>query len=226
VKSVDDFDEWCPDGSMAKRIFDIVVGLILLMFLAPWIVLLAVWVRLDSPGDPIFRQRRVGWRGKPFVMLKFRTMRTDVDPYGISPHSRDDSRLTRVGRRLRETSLDELPQLWNVLTGAMSLVGPRPLYERQAALWTPRQRRRLDVKPGLTGYAQVMGRGALTHEEKIELDLVYVERHNLGLDVKLLWQTLLGGVSEGGVYEQRYSRTCLYETEPSEVADGSRQTGE
>jgi len=211
---------------MAKRIFDIVVGTILLIVAAPWIVLLAVWIRMDSPGAPIFRQSRAGWRGKPFIMLKFRTMRTDVDPYGMSPHSGDDPRLTRAGRWLRETGLDELPQLWNVLTGTMSLVGPRPLYERQAELWTPHQRRRLDVKPGLTGYAQVMGRGSLTHEEKIELDLVYVERHNLALDVRLLWRTLLGGVSGGGVYEQRYSRERSRELEPNEPEDGSRRVGE
>jgi len=211
---------------MIKRIFDIVVSAILLMFTAPWIVLLAVWIRLDSPGDPIFRQRRAGWRGKPFVMFKFRTMRADVEPYGMSPHSGGDPRLTRVGRRLRETSLDELPQLWNVLTGTMSLVGPRPLYERQAVQWTPHQRRRLDVKPGLTGYAQVMGRGSLTHEEKIELDLVYVDRHNLILDVKLLWRTLLDGVTGGGVYERRYSRKRRHELNPSEAEDGSHRAGE
>ncbi len=211
---------------MAKRIFDIVVGTLMLIVAAPWIVLLAVWIRLDSPGDPIFRQRRAGWRGRPFNMYKFRTMRTDVDPYGMSPHSGDDPRLTRAGKWLRETSLDELPQLWNVLTGTMSLVGPRPLYERQAELWTPHQRRRLDVKPGLTGYAQVMGRGALTHEEKIELDLVYVERHNLWLDVQLLWRTLLGGVSGGDVYEQQYSRDRSHEMEPNEAEDGSRRVGE
>lgn len=192
---------------MGKRLFDIVVSAILLMAAAPWIVLLAVWIRLDSPGNPIFRQRRVGWRGRPFTMLKFRTMRTDTDPYGMSPQSGDDPRLTRVGRWLRETSLDELPQLWNVLTGSMSLVGPRPLYERQAALWTPRQRRRLEVRPGMTGYAQVMGRASLTHEEKIELDLLYVDRHNLAMDVGLLWRTLVSGLKGQGadVYERRYS---------------------
>lgn len=211
---------------MAKRIFDIVVSAILLMLAAPWIVLLAVWIRLDSPGEAIFRQRRAGWRGKPFILLKFRTMRVDVDPYGMSPHSGDDPRLTRLGRRLRETSLDELPQLWNVLKGTMSMVGPRPLYERQAAQWTERQRRRLDVKPGLTGYAQVTGRGALTHEEKIELDLAYVDRHNLALDIQLLWQTLLKGVKGGGVYEQRYSRKRSHELEPTEVEDGTRRTGD
>jgi lipopolysaccharide/colanic/teichoic acid biosynthesis glycosyltransferase len=205
---------------MVKRLFDIVVSAILLLLAAPWIVMLAVWIRMDSPGDPIFRQRRAGWRGKGFVMLKFRTMRTDVDPYGMSPHSGDDPRLTRLGRSLRETSLDELPQLWNVFMGTMSLVGPRPLYERQAAQWTPRQRRRLDVKPGLTGYAQVMGRGTLTHEEKIELDLLYVDRHNLALDIKLLWQTLWGGVGGRDVYEQRYSRGRSHELAAGEAEDG------
>ncbi len=152
-----------------KRVFDIVVALLLVVALGPLMGLIAVAIRLGSPGRAIFRQRRAGRGGKPFVMLKFRTMRTDVDPYGHSPHSAEDQRLTKLGRRLRETSLDELPQLFNVLAGQMSIVGPRPLYERQAARWDERQRRRLEVRPGITGYAQVYGRGELTHEDKIEL---------------------------------------------------------
>ncbi len=199
---------------MVKRWFDIVGSVLLLALAAPWIVLIAVWIRLDSPGDPIFRQRRAGWRGKPFVLFKFRTMRTDVDPYGMSPHSDDDPRLTRLGRRLREMSLDELPQLWNVLRGEMSLVGPRPLYERQREQWDDRQRRRLDVRPGLTGYAQVLGRGSLPIEDKIELDLQYVQCHTLWLDLTLLGATCVQALTDrGNVYEWRYSRTRLHETE-------------
>jgi lipopolysaccharide/colanic/teichoic acid biosynthesis glycosyltransferase len=172
---------------------------------------------LDSPGEPVFRQRRAGWKGRPFVLLKFRTMRTDADPYGVSPHGANDPRLTRAGRWLREKSLDELPQLWNVLTGSMSLVGPRPLYERQAALWSERQRKRLDVPPGLTGYAQVFGRAALTHEDKIELDVFYVEHRSLALDLKILWKTLTGVLGEEGeVYERQYSRDRIRETSPDE----------
>ena len=140
------------------------------------------------------------------MLLKFRTMRSDVDPYGHSPHSSEDPRLTRVGRFLREKQLDELPQLFNVLMGRMSIVGPRPLYERQAELWSERQRRRLEVKPGITGYAQIYGGGALTHEEKIELDLYYVEHRTFWLDLKLIFQTFVKIITgKSQIYEQRYS---------------------
>lgn len=193
---------------MIRRCLDILFSIAALAFFGPWMVLLSVLVRLDSPGDPIFRQRRAGHLGRPFVMLKFRTMRSDVDPYGVSPHSDRDPRLTDIGRFLRETSLDELPQLINVLRGEMSLIGPRPLYERQAVLWTPRQRRRLEVKPGLTGYAQVFGRGGLTHEDKIELDLYYVEHRSPTLDLKILGKTVVSVFTRGNdIYEVQYSRT-------------------
>jgi len=189
-----------------KRIFDILVCIVAVVVLSP--VMAAIWlaVRLESRGPGIFRQRRVGWRGKPFVMLKFRTMRAEADPYGQSPHGADDPRLTRLGRLLRKTSLDELPQLFNVLAGQMSLVGPRPLYERQAARWTERQRRRLDVRPGITGYAQVHGRGAIPIEDKIELDLEYVDKQTFLLDLKLIWQTVVGVFRGAHIYETRYSR--------------------
>ncbi|MCK5114711.1 MAG: sugar transferase [Phycisphaerae bacterium] len=199
---------------MAKRVFDITVSLIALVLLGPLLILLAVLVRLDSPGAAIFRQRRAGWRGRPFVMLKFRTMRTDAAPYGVSPHSGDDPRLTKIGKFLRETSLDELPQLWNVLVGSMSIVGPRPLYERQAELWNEHQRRRLDVKPGLTGYAQVFGRGAITHEEKIEMDVHYVENKSLKMDIGIIFRTFFSIFgSKIDIYEQQYSIVKRHETD-------------
>jgi lipopolysaccharide/colanic/teichoic acid biosynthesis glycosyltransferase len=185
---------------------------LLTLLLAPTILLLALAVRVDSPGPAVFRQRRAGLFGKPFTMLKFRTMRTDVDPYGISPHAGDDPRLTRVGKLLRETSLDELPQLLNVVAGQMSLVGPRPLYERQAAEWNERQRRRLEVRPGITGYAQAFGRAGLTIEEKLELDVRYVEQRTFWLDIRILGRTMANAViARGEVYEQRYSRDSEYE---------------
>jgi lipopolysaccharide/colanic/teichoic acid biosynthesis glycosyltransferase len=187
---------------MVKRAMDIGLSALALAVLSMPMLLIALAIRLESRGSAIFRQRRAGWRGKPFTMLKFRTMRADVDPYGISPHGPADSRLTRLGRLLRESSLDELPQLLNVLAGQMSLVGPRPLYERQAEQWTPQQRHRLDVRPGLTGYAQAYGRGAVTIEEKIELDLYYVAHQSVWLDVKIIGRTLLNLVSgRGDVYE-------------------------
>lgn len=204
-------------GVMIKRWFDIVCSVIALVVFGPLMVLIAVLIRLDSPGDPIFRQRRVGYRGRVFQMLKFRTMQTEVDPYGVSPHAGSDPRLTRLGRYLRERSLDELPQLFNVLTGTMSLIGPRPLYERQAAKWNAHQRRRLEVRPGITGYAQVFGRGTITHEDKIDLDVYYVEHWNFALDLKILGKTvlsILGGHAD--IYEQRYSRDGKCETDVSE----------
>ena len=136
------------------------------------------------------------------MFYKFRTMRTDADPYGASPAAGDDPRLTSIGRWLRETSLDELPQLWNVLRGDMSLVGPRPLYMSQAAEFTPRQRRRLDVKPGLTGLAQTSGRGELPHAEKLELDVQYVENATLWLDLRILCRTVAGVFGRRHVYQK------------------------
>jgi sugar transferase EpsL len=199
---------------MLKRILDIVTSALALAVLAVPMLLIALAVRISSAGPAIFRQRRAGWRGKWFSMLKFRTMRADVDPYGASPHSQDDQRMTPLGRFLREWSLDELPQLLNVLAGQMSMVGPRPLYERQAELWNDRQRRRLQVRPGMTGYAQAFGRAALTHEEKLEMDVYYVEHRGFLLDLKIILRTvgnLLSG--RGRIYEDRYSAAKERETD-------------
>ena len=133
-------------------------------------------------------------------------MRPDVEPFGDSPQTGTDPRLTPIGRWLRETSLDELPQLINVLRGDMSLVGPRPLYVQQIAEWNPRQRARLLVKPGLTGLAQIHGRGRLTIEEKLEWDVRYVETISLRTDLSILWHTLRRLWQRGDIYEVRYSR--------------------
>jgi len=192
---------------MIKRLLDILGALAGIVLLGVPMLIIAAAIRIESRGRAIFRQRRAGLRGKPFTMLKFRTMSADVDPYGMSPRSGEDPRLTRVGRFLREKSLDELPQLFNVLAGQMSLVGPRPLYERQAALWDDRQGRRLNVRPGMTGYAQVFARADATHEDKIELDLVYVEKQGFWLDLKLILKTIINALTGcGEIYEQRYSR--------------------
>jgi lipopolysaccharide/colanic/teichoic acid biosynthesis glycosyltransferase len=168
---------------------------------------IAIGIRLESRGAALFRQRRAGRNGRPFTMLKFRTMRADAEPYSGSPHSAQDPRLTRFGRFLRERSLDELPQLFNVLGGSMSLVGPRPLYERQAAEWDERQRHRLDVRPGITGYAQAYGRADLPIEDKIDMDLYYIEHRSFALDVRIVARTLVNLFAKrGDVYERRYSR--------------------
>ncbi|MCE5276435.1 MAG: sugar transferase [Planctomycetaceae bacterium] len=188
---------------MFKWLLDIVLSLIALAVLALPMLVIAIIIRTTSPGAAIFRQQRVGLRGKLFTMLKFRTMRSDAEPFGRSPQSAQDPRLTRVGKFLRQTSLDELPQLLNVLAGHMSLVGPRPLYQVQAEKWNARQLRRLDVRPGLTGYAQVYGRGDITHEEKIELDVYYVENGSLGLDLKLIALTLWQVVASRSIVYER-----------------------
>ncbi|MDP7290233.1 MAG: sugar transferase [Phycisphaerae bacterium] len=199
---------------MIKRIFDILVSVLVLIVLLVPMLLIAFLIRVCSPGKAIFRQRRAGRNGKPFTILKFRTMRDDSDPYGSSPHSGDDPRLTRLGKFLRETSLDELPQVFNVLAGQMSLVGPRPLYERQAAEWDDVQRRRLEVRPGITGYAQAYGRGQLTIEEKIEMDVHYVDNRSFWFDLRIILRTA-GNIfrPRNEVYEKQYSSDREYEND-------------
>jgi len=189
------------------RCIDLCASALMLYAAAPAMAVIALLIRRESPGPAIFKQERAGKDGRPFILYKFRTMRADVDPFGASPHSGDDPRLTRIGRLLRERSLDELPQLLNVLRGQMSLVGPRPLYVSQIAEWTDRQRRRLEVKPGITGLAQIAGRAALTIEEKLELDVQFVEQAGVGLYLGLLATTLARFGSSRDVYEVRYSRT-------------------
>jgi undecaprenyl phosphate N,N'-diacetylbacillosamine 1-phosphate transferase len=196
-------------GSMyeiLKRVFDFLVAGVLLVILSALLLGIAVAIRLGSRGPAIFRQERAGRNGKPFTLYKFRTMRLDVDPFGPSPKSGEDPRLTRLGRFLRERSLDELPQLLNIVKGDMSLVGPRPLYVAQVGEWNERQRKRLLVKPGLTGLAQISGRGKLTLEEKLELDVKYVEQAGLWLDVRILLATVARVFARGGIYEKRYSQ--------------------
>jgi lipopolysaccharide/colanic/teichoic acid biosynthesis glycosyltransferase len=174
------------------------------ILLPVWVVIM-VLIRVSSKGPVIFRQERAGKEGKPFTFYKFRTMRIDTDPFGSSPKSGDDARLTRVGRFLREYSLDELPQLFNVLKGDMSIVGPRPLYLSQMAEWDDRQKKRLLVKPGLTGLAQISGRGGLTREEKLELDVKYVEMAGFSTDIKIIMKTLAQIFGRKDIYEKRYS---------------------
>jgi lipopolysaccharide/colanic/teichoic acid biosynthesis glycosyltransferase len=192
---------------LTKRLFDVLVAGVLLVILSPALLVIAAAIRLGSRGPAVFRQQRAGRGGVPFVLYKFRTMRVDADPFGPSPKSGDDPRLTRLGRFLRERSLDELPQLLNVVKGDMSLVGPRPLYVSQMAEWNERQRRRLLVRPGLTGLAQISGRGALTREQKLELDVQYVEQAGLWRDVRIFFATVARLFARRGIYEKRYSQS-------------------
>ncbi len=191
---------------LLKRLLDLVVSGSILVLLSPLLAGMVVALRLTSRGPAIFRQERAGRNGRPFPLYKFRTMQLDADPFGPSPQSSDDPRLTKIGRFLREYSLDELPQLVNILTGDMSLVGPRPLFVSQIAAWDERQRKRLLVKPGLTGLAQICGRGELTRAEKLNLDVKYVEQASLRLDVRILLTTFVRVLAREGIYEERYSQ--------------------
>lgn len=178
------------------------MSVVALALLFPFLIVIGLLIRLGSRGPAIFRQERAGKDMRPFTLYKFRTMRTDADVFGVSPKEAEDPRLTRLGRFLREYSLDELPQLWNVLRGNMSLVGPRPLYMSQAREFTPRQRKRLSVKPGLTGLTQVTARGKIPHEEKLEIDVQYVEQLSLGFDFRIVLRTMLNVFRKQGIYQE------------------------
>jgi len=191
-----------PWQAAVKRTMDVVLSAGALLVGWPVMLAIALAIRREGPGPILFRQERAGRHMEPFIMYKFRTMWPDADPYGASPASPSDPRLTRVGRFLRETGLDELPQLWNVLKGDMSLVGPRPLYMSQARAFTERQRRRLEVRPGLTGLAQIQGRGEVPHEKKLEIDVQYVEQMNIWLDLKILWRTVVRGFGRETAYQK------------------------
>ena len=184
-------------GKGIKRIIDIsgaIVGITLLM---PLFVIIYIIVAARMGFPVIFVQTRPGLNGKPFKMLKFRTMTNTCDDQGnLLP---DEQRLTVAGRFLRNTSLDELPELFNVLKGDMSLVGPRPLLMQYLKRYTPEQARRHEVKPGITGWAQVNGRNAISWEEKFSLDVWYVDNWSLGLDLKILWLTIVSFFKREGI---------------------------
>jgi lipopolysaccharide/colanic/teichoic acid biosynthesis glycosyltransferase len=175
---------------VGSRIRDVVGAAIGLALASPALALAALGIKLEDRGPVLYRQRRVGLHGDEFELLKLRTMVVDAESQGAGyAVDRGDPRITRVGRILRRLSLDELPQLWNVVRGEMSLVGPRPTLRYQVDRYTSRQRRRLDVRPGITGWAQVHGRAALPWEERIELDVWYVEHRSPRLDLKILAKT-------------------------------------
>jgi lipopolysaccharide/colanic/teichoic acid biosynthesis glycosyltransferase len=185
-----------------SRPVDLAIAAVALVVTAPLALAIAIAIRLEGGGRAIYRQRRVGKDGAEFDLFKFRTMVAGSDPVGIGTAiEADDPRVTRIGRRLRRHSLDELPNLVNVLRGEMAIIGPRPTIPAQVELYTPRQRRRLEVKPGLTGWAQVSGRAAIDWGERIELDVWYVENRSAALDLRILARTarlLLTGQGIGG----------------------------
>ncbi len=173
------------------RIFDIALAAVALVVLSPVLLIAAIAIKLGSRGPVLYRQRRVGRDGREFEMLKLRTMAQGSDPVGVGTVvTRDDPRVTRAGRLLRRTSLDEVPNLVNVLRGEMAIVGPRPTIPAQVADYTPRQHRRHEVRPGITGWAQVRGRAGIPWEERIELDVWYVDHRSPWLDLRILAKTV------------------------------------
>jgi lipopolysaccharide/colanic/teichoic acid biosynthesis glycosyltransferase len=174
-----------------KRAFDLLVGGGVLLLVSPALAAMALAIRLDSPGPAWFRQRRLGLGGRPFSIFKFRTMAHGSTQLGTGLEtSRDDFRITRVGRFLRNLRLDELPQLLNVLKGEMSLVGPRPLLPEFLPYYSPFDRRRLEVPPGMSGWQQVNGAARHSWRERVALDVWYVDHRSLGLDLRILWMTV------------------------------------
>ena len=187
---------------VAKRAMDVAGGAVGLALSAPLIGVAAVLIKQEDGGPVFFRQTRVGLDGADFEVLKLRTMVVDAESQGAGfAVDEGDPRILRIGDLLRRTSIDELPQFWNVLVGEMSLVGPRPTLRYQVEQYTERQRRRLDVKPGITGWAQIHGRASLPWAERIELDVWYVEHQSLKLDVSIMLRTVGTLFSRGGTYK-------------------------
>ena len=185
---------------MIKRLFDITAASAALVVLSPVYVITAYKVKKNLGSPVLFRQTRPGLDGNPFEMIKFRTMKDDIDSDG-NPLP-DSERLTDFGKTLRNSSLDELPELWNVVKGDMSLVGPRPLLMEYLPLYSKEQARRHDVRPGITGYAQVNGRNAIGWDKKFELDTWYVDNQSLWLDIKILLKTVKKVVVKDGISEE------------------------
>jgi sugar transferase EpsL len=191
-----------------RRLVDIIAALLGLCLLSPVLVVAALAIRLSMGSPVLFRQLRPGLHGRPFTIYKLRTM-TDASAGDGQPLA-DQHRLTRLGRLLRAWSIDELPELWNVLKGDMTLIGPRPLLMEYLPLYTPQQARRHELKPGLTGWAQVNGRNALSWDDKFALDIWYVDHRSIRLDLEILWRTIASVVrrhgidDSGGVGQERF----------------------
>jgi lipopolysaccharide/colanic/teichoic acid biosynthesis glycosyltransferase len=187
---------------MTRRAVDIVVSSLALLISAPVLVVAIVAIRLESRGGAVYRQRRAGLHGRQFDVLKLRTMVAGAESIGAGlAVNENDPRITRVGALLRRTSLDELPNLVNVLRGEMSLIGPRPTLPVQVEQYTERQRGRLAIRPGITGWAQVNGRASLPWSERIELDLYYIEHRSPALDLRILLRTVAMVFGGGNLYK-------------------------
>lgn len=195
-----------------KRLFDVALSVLILPVVLPPMLLITLLIRATMGKPVLFRQPRAGWRGRPFVMLKFRTMREAATAAGQPLPDAD--RLTRLGRFLRASSLDELPELWNVLKGDMSLVGPRPLLLEYLPLYDATQARRHQVRPGITGWAQVNGRNALTWKKKFDLDVWYIDHRSFWLDLKILWLTLIKVARGDGISQEGQATATAFKGNP------------
>lgn len=183
----------------AKRLGDVLVATVLLVVLSPLLLVAALVVRFSLGTPVIFRQLRPGKGGVPFTLYKFRTMRVAEGGGAVEAVASDEARLTPLGRFLRASSIDELPELWNVVVGDMSIVGPRPLLVEYLRRYTPEQARRHEVRPGITGWAQVHGRNELPWPERFAMDVWYVDNRSVWLDLKILWMTLATVISRRGI---------------------------
>ncbi len=200
-------------GKIAKRLLDTLGAFAGLLFLSPLFLFVFLGVRLTMGSPVLFSQLRAGKGGAPFRLFKFRTMRNSRDASGSLLE--DEKRITSFGSFLRAASLDEIPQLYNVLRGEMSLVGPRPLLLEYVPLYNHRQRRRLEMLPGITGWAQINGRNALSWEEKFEFDVWYVENWSFMLDCRILWKTLARVVSPSGISHEGHATMEKFQGTPS-----------
>jgi len=192
-----------------KRLIDVCVAVVLLVVTSPALVISALLIRATMGAPVLFRQQRPGYLGQPFMLLKFRTMREAMGRDGVPLP--DEDRLTGVGRLLRRTSLDELPQLLNVVRGDMSLVGPRPLLMEYLGLYSATEARRHEVRPGITGWAQVSGRNATSWPERFALDVWYVDHRSLGLDMRILLRTLLTVLRGKGISQAGHATMAKFE---------------
>lgn len=198
---------------MLKRAFDIVASTSALVVLSPVLAITAYKVKKELGSPVLFRQTRPGLHGKPFEMIKFRTMKDATDKEGNALP--DSERLTEFGKKLRASSLDELPELWNVLKGDMSLVGPRPLLMEYLPLYNAEQAKRHNVRPGVTGYAQVNGRNSLSWEDKFKLDTWYVEHQSLWLDMKILLKTVKKVIIQDGISAEGEATMTKFSGKPA-----------
>jgi lipopolysaccharide/colanic/teichoic acid biosynthesis glycosyltransferase len=203
-----------PLYNIIKRGFDLLVALSLLVLTAPLMLAVAAGIRILMPGPALFRQKRPGLNGKIFLLYKFRTMKEAFNKDG-NPLP-DEQRLCRFGKFIRKTSLDELPLLYNVLRGDMSLIGPRPLLVQYLPLYSPEQARRHEVRPGITGWAQVNGRNAISWEEKFRLDVWYVDNYSLWLDLKIIFLSVRSILVREGISSTGHATMPFFEGSKSE----------